>query len=242
MAKARAVELGGQILAARQRREWTQRELGQKVDLSPSRIGQIETGDGASASLETWLSLAVALDLPLRVEFGRDKIEQPTDAGHLQIQELALRRGRALGRDRTFELATRPSNPGLSVDVGLVDHELRLLLLQECWNTFGNINLSIRSTRRKIAEIEQLATSLGGEAGPYQVSAVWIVRDTRRNREILERYPEVFAAAFTGSSAGWVRALITPGKRPPQELGLVWCDQRVARFFVWRGARTRADP
>jgi hypothetical protein len=92
----------------------------------------------------------------------------------------------------------------------------------------------VRSTRRKIAEAEQLAVALGGETGPYRVAAVWIVRDTRRNREILTRYPEVFAAAFTGSSRQWVAALTTAEARAPAELGLVWCDRAAPRLFGWR--------
>jgi hypothetical protein len=107
-------------------------------------------------------------------------------------------------------------------------------VIEECWNRFGNVNSSVRSTRRKIAEAEQLAIAIGGEEGPYTVVAVWIVRDTRRNRELLDSYPEVFATAFTGSSAAWVTALARSKARPPDELGLVWCDRNATRLFAWR--------
>ena len=76
--------------------------------------------------------------------------------------------------------------------------------------------------------------AIGGEAGAYRVAACWIVRDTRRNREILARYPEVFAAALTGSSAKWVRALTRPGATVPTEPGLVWCAGNATRVFAWR--------
>jgi hypothetical protein len=66
------------------------------------------------------------------------------------------------------------------------------------------------------------------------VAAVWVVRDTRRNREILARYPEVFAAAFEGSSRQWIKALTTPNAEPPSEMGLVWCDRATTRLFAWR--------
>jgi hypothetical protein len=109
-------------------------------------------------------------------------------------------------------------------------------VLEECWNTFGNIGASVRSTRRKIAEAEQLAVAVGGAKGPYKVAAVWVVRDAPRNRAVLARYPEVFDAAFTASSAAWVKALTVPGSPVPTGLGLVWCDPGSERLAVWRRA------
>ncbi|MDL2334439.1 MAG: hypothetical protein QFC55_00215 [Chloroflexota bacterium] len=60
------------------------------------------------------------------------------------------------------------------------------------------------------------------------------MRDTRRNREILGRYPQVFASAFTGSSRDWVKALATRSGAVPHELGLVWCDRSATRLVAWR--------
>lgn len=236
LAASAAMQLGTAVRAARKRRGWKQSALGDKAAMSPSRIGQIERGKGAGVSLEIWFALGQALDIPVRVEFGRDKLQELTDAGHLGIQELVLRLGRAVGSKGTFELPTRPANPSLSVDVGLRDDNRRLLMITECWNTFGNINASVRNTRRKIAEAEALSVSLGGDSGPYRVAACWIVRDTRRNREIVGRYPEVFGSVFTGSSAGWVKALTTPGAEPPTEIGLIWCDLAATRLFARRSA------
>ena len=142
--------------------------------------------------------------------------------------------GRGTGFGRTFELATRPSNPGYSVDVGLRDDVRRLLLLEECWNTFSNIGASVRSTRRKIAEAEALAIAAGGEAGPYRVFACWVVRDAPRNRAVIERYPQIFEATFSGDSAQWVRALTRRDVTPPTGLGLVWCEPRRGRLTPWR--------
>lgn len=233
-ARLHAHRLGTEILAARKRRKWTRRQLGGKVGLGESRVGQIERGTGTGVPLGVWFALANALGLPLRLELGRDPIQEPDDAGHLRVQELMLRLGRLTGRHRTFELPTRAANPSLSIDVCMRDDRLRVLFIEECWNTFGSINEAVRSTRRKVAEAEQLAVALGGEGGAYRVAAAWVVRDTRRNREVVSRYPEVFAAAFTGSSRQWVRALMTAGVAPPRDLGLVWCDVSATRLFARR--------
>lgn len=184
---------------------------------------------------EIWFALAEALGVPFRAEFGNDRMRAVEDAGHLDIQELMLRLAKAAGSPRTFELPTKPQSPGLSVDIGLRDDVRRLLVLEECWNTFGNIGAAVRNTRRKMSEAEALAVAIGGEGGAYSVACCWIVRDSARNHEILARYPEIFESIFTGPSARWVAALTQPAIAPPTEPGLVWCDLRSGRLVP--GAR-----
>ena len=234
LAKAAAMRLGSWVRQARTRRGWTQRTLGEKAGLSRSQIGYIEAGNGTGTPSRTWYALSVALDTPLRFDFGRDALEKPADAGHLAIQELMLRLAHNLKISRTFELPTRPADPALSIDVGWRDDQRRVLIINECWNTFGNINAAVRSTHRKIAEADQLAATIGGEQAIYRVAACWIVRDTRRNRELVARYPEVFAAAFPASSTSWVRALTVAEAPVPDQPGLVWCDLAATRLFARR--------
>lgn len=231
-----AGSLGEQIGRARKRRRWTQDQLAGKVGISQAHQSQIERGRGAGVPLEVWFALSEALDVQLRLEFGRDRLDEPADAGHLQLQEMVLRLARAAGYAGTFELPTRPTHPTLSVDIGLRDDRRRLLVLVECWNTFGNIGASVRNTRRKQAEAEALAVAVGGERGPYRVATCWVVRDSRRNREILARYPETFGSTFTGSSVGWLSALAHRGAMPPDAIGLVWGEIRGARLAAWRRA------
>lgn len=228
---------GEKVRAARKRRGWTQVELARHVGVSPSMISAIERGEGGTLSLELWQQVALALDVPLRLEIGRDALEEPADAGHLRVQELVLRLGRATGRRRTFELAAKPDDPRHSTDVGLIDDSLRILLLVECVNTLGNINASIRSSDRKRAEAEALAISIGN-GDPFEVRTCWVVRATRRNRQLLATYPELFMTRFPGSSRGWTDAL-TNGISPPTEPGLVWCDINAMHLFEWRPRRSQ---
>lgn len=232
--------LGGDLRAARLRRRLTQEQVGDRAGLSRSAISTIERGLGGSHTLDAWQRLGLAVDRPLRVELRRDGHEEPADAGHLAIQELVMRLGRRNGYGGTFELPTRPSDPSRSTDVCLRDDRARLLVLIECWNTFGDVGAAVRSTNRKIAEAAELAIAIGGER-PHRVAACWVVRDVERNRRLLARYPELFASRFPGSSTLWARALggsvstpITLRHEPPEELGLVWCDARALRLFPWR--------
>lgn len=230
--------LGAQVRAARLRRKWTQAKLAAEAGVARSTVSNIERGLGGGHTLDAWQRIGLALGTPLFVKLQRDHLEDTADAGHLAMQELLLRLGRRCGYRRSFELPSRPAEPWRSSDVGLRDDRRRVLILEECWNSMGDIGAAARSTNRKVGEAEELAVAIGGERA-YRVASVWVIRDTRRNRELVRRYPEVFAARFPGSSRGWVEAL-TPradGSTPPaapQEPGLVWCDVRATRLFAWR--------
>jgi hypothetical protein len=150
-----------------------------------------------------------------------------------------LRLARALGITRFFELPTKASEAWRSVDVCWRDDKRRVLIINECWNSFGNINAAVRSTNRKIADAAQLALAVATDGEPYRVAACWIVRDTRRNRQILGDYPDTFATTFTGSSAGWVSALTTADAPVPEGPGLVWSDLNATRLFPWRKQAAR---
>lgn len=223
---------GEKVRAARRRRGWTQAELGRRAGLSQVTISKVERGEGGTLSLVAWQRVADALELPLDLKLGRDAYEDTRDAGHLAMQEFLLRLGRRSGYPRTFELRTKPSNPSAWVDVGLVDHGRRRLLLLECVNAMEDIGASARSSDRKQSEAEALAIAIGN-GRPYAVHVCWVVRDTRRNRQLVQRYPELFASRFPGSSRDWVAAL-THSADPPSDRGLVWCDLRATRLFAWR--------
>ncbi|MEO5965153.1 MAG: helix-turn-helix transcriptional regulator, partial [Candidatus Limnocylindrales bacterium] len=230
--------LGGQVSAARSRRRLTQAQLGALVGLARSTVSALERGRGGGHTLDTWQRIGVALGTSVRVDLPRDPLADTADAGHLVLQELVLRLARAAGIRGSFELPTRPADPSRSADVGLRDDLRRRLTLVECWNAIGDIGGAARSTSRKVAEAERLAPTLGHM--PYSVASCWVVRATRTNRALVERYPEVFAARFPGSSLAWVRALTT-GSPPPADPGLVWADISGTRLFAWRRALTGAE-
>lgn len=117
------------------------------------------------------------------------------------------------------------------VDVGLFFDQERRLVHVECWNTIGDVGAAARATSRKQAELDGLAITRWGEGA--RVDQVWVVRATARNRALVARYPEVFAARFPGSSRRWVAAL-TRGVAPPDAPGLVWCDVGATRLHAWR--------
>jgi len=236
--RERLARIGAELRVSRKRRRDRQADVGRRAGLSRSAVGSIERGYGGTFSADSLQAVSMAVGRRLDFQLSSDAQAEPVDAGHLAIQELVLRLGRAAGFGRTFELPTRPADPARSADVGLRDDRRRLLVLIECWNTIGDVGGAARSSERKRAEAEALAVAVGplredATVEPCRVRGCWVVRATARNRALVARYPEVFATRFPGSSSGWVGALVARGE-PPSEPGLVWCDVGAKRLFSWR--------
>lgn len=236
LVRAIVTNLGNGVRSGRTRLRLTQQSLAERVDVHATRISQIESGHGDGVPLRTWVALGIALDQPLAVSFSRPVGgREPSDAGHLGMQERLLQLARAAGRTATFELPTRPADPRHSIDVCVRDGRHRVLIIQEAWNTFGDLGAAVRSTNRKAAEAAGFAATVDG-GPPYRVATVWIVRPSAANRALVGRYPEIFGAAFPGSSRAWVAALAN-GSIPPAEPGFVWLDSANGRLTEWRRAR-----
>lgn len=148
------------------------------------------------------------------------------------MQERLLQLALRIGRSASFELPTRPLDPSRSIDVCVRDDRRRVLVIQEAWNTFGDIGAAVRSTIRKSAEAADLAATIDAGA-PYRVATVWAVRPSAANRRLVARYPNVFRSAFPGSSSAWATALTT-GASPPLLPGFVWPDPATGRLTAWR--------
>ena len=225
--------LGKEVRDSRRRRGLLQRELAALASLTQSAVSRMERGLGGSFSVDAWQRVHTALYRPLNLAPSRDALAETVDAGHLAMQELVLSTARAAGWRGTFELPIRPVGGGTrhSIDVGLQHDARRVLGVVELWNTFDDIGAAKRSFAWKL-ERSDVAVGVGGER-PYRVAGCWVVRATRRNRELIARYPTLFRSAFPGSSAAWARSL-KEGTEPPLEPGLIWCDSRSTRLFEWR--------
>lgn len=225
---------GAEVRVARRARNLTQAAVGARAGISRMSVSRLERGLGGGLTLDAWQRVSLAIGRPLLVRLQQPVDGETADAGHLAIQELVLRLGRGSGYRGLVELPTKPTEPWRSIDVALVDDARHRLIVAECWNSIGDVGAAARGSTRKQEEAEAIAAARWGVADPPgQVGLVWVVRATARNRALVARYPEVFAARFPGSSLGWVRALIT-GAPPPDEPGLVWSSLDGTRLFPWR--------
>ena len=117
--EALARTLGATVRLGRQRHRLTQRALGTLVGLSQSQISAIERGLAVHLPLRSWLAIGLALGIPFAATFSKPRAGGPAiaDAGHLDLQEMMLRKASQLGWSARFEVATRPSDPTRSIDV-----------------------------------------------------------------------------------------------------------------------------
>ena len=156
----------------------------------PERDEPDRGGAGDAVPIRTWVALGDALGLRSRFELARDWQEGPADAGHLAIQELMLGLARSTGANGSFELPIRPNDPSWSIDVFVRDDPRRWLIVEECWNTIGNVGEGGRSFDRKVAAARDLAVAIGGDgrtrsaasgsSGPRSGTESWS-RGTRRS-------------------------------------------------------------
>jgi transcriptional regulator with XRE-family HTH domain len=188
-----AATLGGDIRVARSRRGMSIGDLVRRVGMRQARVGAIERGEGAGAPLRVWAALGLAVGRPLGVSLSRDIRAEPADAGHLAIQELALRLAHTTGRTGTFELPTRPADPRRSIDVGVRDDVTRTLIVVEIWNRLDDLGAAMRRFDLEMAEAGALAAARGGDA--YAVTGCWVLRDTAANRGLVARYASILQAA-----------------------------------------------
>lgn len=216
--------LGRAVRAGRTASRMTQADLGARVGIHQTWVSDIELGRGAGVPLHLWVALGIAIDRPLAMSFSKPLTQaRVADAGHLEMQEALLAMAAVTGRRAVAELPTRPLDPTHSIDVAVWDEPQRTLIIQEAWNTFGDIGAAIRSTHRKRAEAADLAIVLARDDRPVRVAVVWVVRSSAANWALLSRYPHLFSSTFDGSSRAWVRALAS-GTPPPDRPGLVWFD------------------
>jgi hypothetical protein len=114
------------------------------------------------------------------------------------------------------------------------------LALVEVYDWLEDVGAAFRGWDRKLARLDRSAVAgLSGQdddADPILpvVSGVWILRATRRNRELVGDLGTLFAARFTASGRAWLQALDDPGALMPRGAALLWISVRGDRLWPWR--------
>jgi transcriptional regulator with XRE-family HTH domain len=206
----------------------TQREAATRSGLSQSQWSGLERGHGANVSLRVWVRATGSVDADLRAYLERASgARGPRDAVHLRHQELVARIARGGGWSSSPE--TSISGAGFADLVLTRPNELALI---EIWDWFDDVGDAFRSWDRKRERI--------GAAGQARVSGCWVVRATRRNRELVGAHGTLFAARFPASAREWLRAIGEPRRAMPDLPGLLWITVRGDRLFPARlGTRAR---
>ena len=70
--------------------------------------------------------------------------------------------------------------------------------------------------------------------GEVRVAGCWVVRATRRNRQLVREHATLFAARFPGSGQRWLASLEHPEVSMPERAGLLWATVAGDRLFPAR--------
>ena len=201
----------------------TQKQLAASAGISQARESELERGGGASTSIETWSSLAAAVGEQFVGFLERAPgAAQPRDIEHLRRQSALIELASAGGWSALPELAVDPGSiRSRSIDVVLMREATSEAVVVEVWDWFNDVGASLRGLDAKVTALGQRL------AAEWRIEGLFIVRDTRRNRQLVAELRPLFAARFDGSSLGWLNALRSPGTTMPDGHGLLWSDSRM---------------
>lgn len=214
--------LGRGLKDARLSRRWSQQRASSEAGLAQSTWSKLERGGAASVSLRVWMRASHAAGVDLRAYLeGASAAEPPRDAAHLRTQELLLRTMAKGGWSATPEAAVG------STAGDVVGRRRAEVALAEVWDWLDDVGAAFRSWDRKL---ERLAAAQPGRS----VSGCWVLRATRRNRQLLAEHRHVFRSRFPGSGAAWGAALEDPARQMPPDAGLLWVTVRGDRIYPAR--------
>jgi hypothetical protein len=187
--------------------------------LAASTVSEAERGNGFNFTLTTWSRLALASGSRLRVYLeGATAADQPHDAAHLRVQQLLLDVSRPGSWNGAPELAIDEAARGSRfLDVALersaVSGRPEAVVL-EIVDWLDDVGSALRDWQRRLARLDRLASVRLTRDDPDtaqpilpRVGGCWVLRATRRNRQLVADHQLVFRTTFPGSATGWLRAL-----------------------------------
>jgi transcriptional regulator with XRE-family HTH domain len=206
----------------------TQAEIGRRSGLSQVHISRLEHGAGAESSLDIWSRVAAAVGEQLVAYLDHAPgSDLPRDIQHLRRQSAVVLIATKGEWKSLPEFSIDPgSRRSRSIDVALVRQSTREAVVVEIWDWFDDVGTGLRSLDGKVAALANLLARQArpGEPG-WRVRALYVVRDTRRNRRLVAELAGLFKARFRGNSQAWLKALTDPRQELPEGDGFLWSDR-----------------
>ena len=180
----------------------------------------MELGGGAKVSLGTWIRVATAVgldwDFVSPSESHPDRLAVQSRC-HRLVAEVAAEGGwisQTLGH---------PTDPGRT-ETFLERIERREIAIVRVWDVVGDVPAAVEELR------DRLALERRDRTETWRVSGAVVVVATGHNRRRLtETHPPVsHSLSFPG--ADWIMALRRFRVPMPDELGMIWTDERIQRL------------
>jgi len=100
----------------------------------------------------------------------------------------------------------------------------------------------MRGLDDKVSAIRRaLGTQSHDSLEAWRAGGIWLVRGTRRNRELVREFQDLFESKFAGSSIAWLAALEDPAAAMPTSAGLLWTDVKGTRLIAGRRSGLTED-
>lgn len=105
--------------------------------------------------------------------------------------------------------------------------------LMEVIDWFDDVGAPSRDWQRRLDAVERRAIArMRPDEGLPSVSGCWVVRATRRNRQLITEHRNFFGGRFPGSSRAWLAALANQNVAMPSASALLWVDVGGTRIFA----------
>lgn len=231
-----AAQLGRALHNARTTRRLSQLSVAEAAGVSQSTVSELERGRGAGMTLLVWSRATRAAGTDLRAYLEQaTAADQPRDAVHLRNQELIIHSAQPGGWAAHPEAAIGRA-PGRSRSVDILLTRPRELAVMEVHDWPDDIGAAARDWDRRLADAEAWAISRlpPGDLDVPRVSGCWVLRATRRNRELVRTHPGFFAARFPGSGRAWLAALSSAEHPMPAAPGILWASVDGTRLYAAR--------
>lgn len=235
-----ARDLGAALRQARLAQRMTQADAAAQAGIGASTWSDLEITRDGRTSLATLNRAAVAVGSSLRAYLAEvSAADQPRDAVHLRTQELVLVTARSGGWRGQAEVALdRDARTSRSADVVL--RRRNDWALVEIWGWFADVGAAGRAWHRRLDALERLAIGRMVDDELPRVGGVWVVRATRRNRELLAAHRQFFESLLPGSAAAWLRTLASPATPMLAQAALLWVSVDGTRLFAPRRSVDRS--
>jgi transcriptional regulator with XRE-family HTH domain len=231
--------LGKMLLDARKGKRLTQAHAADLADIARSKWSNLERGKkGATLWIVSRAAHAVGAKLNAYIE-GASAADLPKDAVHLRNEELVLKTSTPGGWEGLpEEELDRDLTRSRHGDVVLKRQRFgapREYALCEVTDWLPDVGEATRDFSRRLAALDRYAVArMKGDEPVPSTSGFWLLRATRRNRQLVADHRSFFRARFPGSGHEWLASLRDPDAPVPTKPALLWVAVSGDRMFASR--------
>ncbi|MEO8625925.1 MAG: hypothetical protein ABI452_04420 [Candidatus Limnocylindrales bacterium] len=241
-AEATAGKLASMLKDGRVRYKYKQSDAADRAGMSRGRWADLETGRGGDAPIATWSRAAFAVGGTLDAWIKQTSATTPPkDAVHLRNQELVLRLSiSGAWTALAEEFLDREARTSRAADVLLTRRSpnntaQREYALWDVTDWIEDAGAVVRDFTRRLDGTDRYAVARMQPNEPVPHTAgCWLVRATRRNRELVAQHRHFFRGRFPGSGRAWLAALTTPTAPLPKQPALLWVSVTGTRITASR--------